>query len=113
MEADRPVSMAGRSDRPLAPGRVVTATIRSEIPDAGAANPQRGTGRPRGKLLTVLAANVFGGAEVQTHALLSGLCAQFEVTLLTHARIAGRFAGLPLTLIEFERFGLTAPYHHE
>lgn len=104
--------MAGRSDRPLAPGRVVTATIRSEIPDAGAANPQRDTGRPRGKLLTVLAANVFGGAEVQTHALLSGLCAQFEVTLLTHARIAGRFAGLPLTLIEFERFGLDSPYYY-
>ncbi len=66
--------------------------------------------RPR--LLVVLAANVFGGAEVQTHALLSTLCPEFTVTLVTHARIATRFRTLPLTLVEFEDFGLTSPYYY-
>jgi glycosyltransferase involved in cell wall biosynthesis len=66
----------------------------------------------RTRLLVVLAANIFGGAEVQTHSLLTGLCRQFDVTLITHARIAGRFRDLPLTLVEFESFGLAAPYHY-
>lgn len=66
------------------------------------------TDRP--KLLCVLAADVYGGAEVQTHALLAELAGRFRITLLTQAAIAGRFRDLPLTLIEFESFGLSTPY---
>jgi glycosyltransferase involved in cell wall biosynthesis len=43
---------------------------------------------------------------------LRQLCNRFDITLLTHAPIAGRFRGLSLTLIEFEAFGLDAPYYY-
>lgn len=64
------------------------------------------------KILVVLAADVFGGAEVQTRTLLSRLSTSCDVTLLTHARIAARFRDIALTLVEFEALGLRAPYYY-
>ena len=80
-------------------------------PDLGQ-SPVTDTRRQAPRVLFVLAANIFGGAEVQTHTLLEQLCNNFDVTLLTHAPIAGRFRELSLTLIEFEAFGLHEPYHY-
>ena len=64
----------------------------------------------RRNLLCLLAADVYGGAEVQTHALLAELAGRFRITLLTQAAIAGRFRDLPIAVAEFESFGLSAPY---
>ena len=76
------------------------------------ANKIASTRRRAPNLLFVLAANVFGGAEVQTHILLRGLCNNFNITLLTHTPIAPRFSGLPVLPIDFESFGLSSPYYY-
>jgi len=86
----------------------MTSVLRTRLRQSP--GPEAGVTAP--KVLFVLAADVFGGAEAQTFTLLAQLCNWFDVSLLTHARIARRFTDLPLTLMEFEAFGLHAPYHY-
>lgn len=80
--------------------------------DGSPAAPGCGMLRTRPKLLVVLAANVIGGAELQTYARLTKLSSRFDVVLVTHKRITRRFGDLPLKLVEFENFGLSSPYNY-